>query len=108
MIINKLLEQGCNNEEAVCVVNEILENLNRCDIELECIEDFFGDFNITFDLSELEELFSDFGNLEDKIKEELEEYCMSFGLCIHCGCNSFVESIINQSIICENCGRIRE
>lgn len=40
MIINKLLEQGCNNEEAVCVVNEILENLNRYDIELECIEDF--------------------------------------------------------------------
>lgn len=108
MIIRKLLEAGCSNEEAVCVVNEILENLNSYDIELECIEDFFGDFNITFDLGELEELFSDFGNLEDKIKEELEEYCMNFGLCIHCGCSSFVESIINQSIICENCGRIRE
>lgn len=108
MIIRKLLEAGCSNEEAVCVVNEILENLNRYDIELECIEDFFEDFNITFNLSELEELFSDFGNLENKIKEELEEFCMNFGLCIHCGCNSFIESTINQSIICENCGHIRE
>lgn len=108
MIIKKLLEQGCNNAEAVCVVNEILENLNKYDIEFEYLEDFFGDFNITFDLVELEELHSDFGNLENKIREELEEYCTDFGLCIRCGCNSFVESIINQSVICENCGHIRE
>ena len=108
MIINKLLEQGCNNEEAVCVVNEILENLNRYDIEFECIEDFFGDFNITFDLIELEKLYLDFGNLEDKIKEELEEYCMNFGLCIHCGCNEFRESTINGTIFCTNCGKALE
>ena len=108
MIIKKLLEQGCNNEEAVEVMNEMILDLVQYKLEFENIEDFFGDFSITFGLDELEELYSEFDDLANVLEEELEEFCMNFGLCIHCGCNSFVESIINQSIICENCGHIRE
>lgn len=44
MIYKKLLELGCNNEEVVTVMNNIILNLIQYNIEFNYIEDFFCRF----------------------------------------------------------------
>lgn len=105
MIYKKLLELGCNNEEVVIVMNNIILNLIQYNIEFDCIEDFFADFSITFGLDELEEIYLNFEDLAHVLQEELDTFCEDNGLCKCCGCNEFRESIINDSVFCTNCGK---